>query len=258
MLYPQKDIDKNNNPENKEKKDLFWIMENRTNIDDVCISEEQKEKINHLLKNKDLEKRWLNLWDILKLSWFFEDTWKITKLDIENNVEWIYKIFIESFNFDEIVVHIELENNCIKIDRFIANKFRANNWIGSKTITNMVYYAKNKWFEKIYTTAAKISSLDKKYKNKWYHFFPKLWFLIVWDDLKKPKIMKRIKQNPDFSEVNNINELLLMNDEDWNRIWLEFWKKIWNSALMEFDLQEWSESMNILKSYIKNKETKKG
>lgn len=49
-----------------------------------------------------------------------------------------------------------------------------------------------------------------------------------------------------------------MNDEDWNRIWLEFWKKIWNSALMEFDLQEWSESMNILKSYIKNKETKKG
>jgi hypothetical protein len=174
-------------------------------------------------------------------------------LDIGNNVEWIYKISIESFNFDEIVSHIELPHNSIKIDRLIANKFRANNWIGSKTVINMVYYAKKMWFEKIYTTAAKMSSLDKNYKSRWYHFFPKLWFLVVWEDINNTKIMKKIKKDPLFFEANNINELLMIKDEEWNRIWLDFWKKIWDSSLMEFDLQEWSKSMEILHSYLENK-----
>lgn len=254
MLYPEDKANLNEYTKNGKKSDIFWVIDNKININNVCIWKEEKRKINKILENKDLKDRWIDLWNILKLAWFFEDESKITKFNIENNVEWIYKVSIESFNFDEIVSHIELAHNSIKIDRLIANKFIANSGIGSKTITNMIYHAKKMWFDKIYTTAAKISLLDKKYKNKWYHFFPKLWFLVVGDDLKNKKIMKKIKKNPIFVEANNINELLLMKDEDWNRIWLDFWKKVGDSSLMEFDLQEWSKSMEILHSYLENKE----
>ncbi len=231
-------------------KNIVLLLDKNYNISDpqewVC----DKKQISQLMNNDDLKERWLDFWELVKLAWYFGDIKKITKLSIENNVEWIYKIKIESNEFDKLETHIELCNNAIKIDRMEINKFMANCGTGTKYVVNLIYLAKELGFKEIYTTAAKMKNLDKKYKNKWYFFFPKLWFLVSQIDNQKSDIIKKIRKNPEFLGINNINELLLTEDEEWNRIWLERWKKIWDSVLVEFDLSDDSKSMEILRKYL--------
>ena len=248
----------NNKTNNIKKFDdyIFSVIKNDSGLDQLSEWVCDKEQISKIINKDDLKMRWLRFWDILKLSWYFWDLKDISALILENNVEWIYKISIESKEFEQLKVHIELCNNEIKIDMIKINQYMANNSIGTKYITNLIYFSKMFWFNKIYCTAIKPKTKDlgKKYKNKWYFFFPKLWFLISEWDNHNPKIMKKIRNNSRFSDVNSLNELLLTKDDDWNRIWLDFWKKIWESSLMEFDLKEWSESMKILEWYLKSKE----
>jgi len=255
MLYPKDNIDQNRNIKDKKTNDIFKVIQDEINIDNICISNTKKQIIKEILKNEDLQGRWLNLWNILRLSWYFWDAKDIIKLSIENNVKWIYKISIESNEFDKLKTHIELCNNEIKIDMVKLNKSIVNNGIGTKNIINLIYFAEKFWFKKIYCIAVKTKTKDlgKEYKNRGYFFFPKLWFLVSEIDNKEPNIMKKIKKDPRFFDISSINELLMIKDEGWNRIWLDFWKKIWDSSLMEFDLQEWSKSMEILHSYLENK-----
>ena len=247
----------NNNHHNKKNfsNNIFLVIKNDYTLDQLSEWVCDKEKITKLIENNDLKERWLKFWDLLKLSWYLWDPKNISKLILENNVKWIYKISIESKEFEQLKTHIEICNNEIKIDIIKLNKSIINNGLGTKYIINLIYLAKIVWFDKIYCTAIKLKTKDlgKKYKNKWYFFFPKLWFLVSELDDYNPKIIKKIKNNSKFSNVNSINELLLMEDAYWNRIWLDFWKKIWDSALMEFDLKEWSESMRILESYLESK-----
>ncbi len=232
------------------KDNIFSTINKKYNLKDLWKWVWNKSEIQRIINNDDLKQRWLDFWDILRLSWYFGDIKKITKLNIEQNIEWIYKVIIESDEFDELETHIELCNNAIKIDWMKINKFVANSGIWTKYVVNLIYFAKEKWFKEVYTTAAKMVGLDKKYKNKWYFFFPKLWFLPSENDSKDKKIINKIKKNPDFYNVESVNELLLLEDEEGNRIWLDFWKEIWNSIYVEFDLSNDSKSMEILRKYL--------
>ncbi len=233
---------------------LFESLNHNLSIDDLHIPQTQKDNITKLLTQEDIKKLEISFPELLELIWFSWDVKNIFDFEIESDVKWIYVIKLESSEFEQLTVHIELINNLIKRDRCLINKNYIWKWLWVKNVLSMIHMAKDKWFKSIYWIAVKAIWLDKKYKSRWYHFFPKLWFLFSDYEGIEKKFLKKIKKSTDIRIKNckSLNELFALKDEEWNYIWLEYWKKIWDSIIVEFDLEEWSESNKRLNDFINN------
>lgn len=255
------DLNKRNSGENNNAKSFWLDIKNEEilklisgdfQIDNLNISKNEKNKISEILNCKEFIERQIWFSDFIGLIWFSGELKNISSIKIEENVDWIYIISLESWEFDELRVHIEFCNNQIKRDKLVVNKFRTGNGYWTKSVIQMIGFAKKKWFEKIYLTAAKIYSLDKRYKSKGYSFFPKLWFIYNWR--YENNYLKKLKKSSDIRirECKSLNELFVLKDEKWNNIWLDFWKQKWDSISLEFDLSDNSESIKRLNNFLKS------
>jgi hypothetical protein len=57
MLYPKDNIDQNRNIKDKKTNDIFKVIQDEINIDNICISNTKKQIIKEILKNEDLQGR---------------------------------------------------------------------------------------------------------------------------------------------------------------------------------------------------------
>jgi hypothetical protein len=49
MLYPKDKINLNESTKNNKINDIFWVIDNTIDINNICIWEEKKNKINKIL-----------------------------------------------------------------------------------------------------------------------------------------------------------------------------------------------------------------
>lgn len=235
--------------------DLFDLLDKKfsqTAMSDAIVDTLALEKI---LNNADLQKRGIDFSALLQLAWYFGESNQIRELKFVDKGEGMISISLVSDEFDILETTLYLRENSVKLERMRVNKFRANKGIGSQTLIQMILYLQQQWFEKIFVMASRQWDLDQKYKSKGYSFFPKFWFLPLYSldprhEKRKMKILEKIQNTPEFCEVQSLDEFFTLKDENGEKVWLEYWKKIGIWLEMEFDLSKSSSSRQIFEEYL--------
>ncbi len=197
-----------------------------------------------------LQKNNLTFENILDLTWAYEilKTFERTDLNIKITLSaWgSIKLLIDKKSKGRIQPVEILEGNINFDAKIISNDSLQlwNNkwqWYWLRIIKTQVEVAQKFWFNLEATLA-------RAQKTNWYYSFARMWFVMKYEH-NKEKLEKICKEsnNKNIIWCKSLTELLSTKE------WCDFWKENWFSFMGIFETHKWSESWEILNSYIKEK-----